>query len=97
MWNLKARFFSVLHHSLHLLHHTHTQNLRTYKHFRTPHLFHTYIPQVRDLLTTTHEQSLLSQGLTGGISASLRTKDMARVDAVISTIGFPLVGGPAGR
>ena len=52
---------------------------------------------MRDLLTTSHEQSLLSKGVTGGISASLKTKDMARVDAVISTIGFPLVGGPAGR
>ena len=55
------------------------------------------LPQVRDLLTTTHEQKLLAHGETGGISTTLRTRDAAVVDAVVSTIGFPLVGGPAGR
>ncbi|GIM01458.1 hypothetical protein Vretimale_6174, partial [Volvox reticuliferus] len=50
---------------------------------------------VRDLLTSEHEQSLLSRGLTGSISPTLK-RDAVKVDAVVSTIGFPLVGGPAG-
>lgn len=50
---------------------------------------------VRDLLTSASEQQSLARGLTGGISSTL-SKEAVRVDAVISTIGFPLVGGPAG-
>ncbi|GLC75961.1 Magnesium chelatase [Pleodorina starrii] len=50
---------------------------------------------VRDLLTSKHEQSLLARGITGGISPTLK-RDAVQVDAVVSTIGFPLVGGPAG-
>ena len=48
---------------------------------------------VRDWLTTTHEQEQRGQG-------NIETKSLAKeaivVDAIISTIGFPLVGGPAG-
>lgn len=51
--------------------------------------------QVRDLLTTDHEQRLKAQGQPG--PASSLKKDAARVDAIVSTIGFPLVGGPAGE
>ncbi|EIE25813.1 hydrogenobyrinic acid a,c-diamide cobaltochelatase, partial [Coccomyxa subellipsoidea C-169] len=49
---------------------------------------------VRDLLTTDHEQQLKAQGKPG--PASSLKKDAVRVDAIVSTIGFPLVGGPAG-
>lgn len=48
---------------------------------------------VRDLLTTTHERALLASGQR--TSPTLAT-DAALVDAVVNTIGFPLVGGPAG-
>ena len=48
---------------------------------------------VRDALTTTHEQALLRQGRP--TSPTLKS-DAALVDAVVNTIGFPLVGGPAG-
>ena len=54
---------------------------------------------VRDLLTTDHEQKQLAMGITGGFgapSSTLKKKEAARVDAIISTIGFPLGGGPAG-
>eukprot|EP00879_Flechtneria_rotunda_P015094 GHRR01015774.1.p1 GENE.GHRR01015774.1~~GHRR01015774.1.p1 ORF type:complete len:899 (+),score=287.59 GHRR01015774.1:2958-5654(+) len=48
---------------------------------------------VRDQLTSEYEQSLIASGeLPRG---SLR-KDAVKVDALVSTIGFPLVGGPAG-
>jgi len=50
---------------------------------------------VRDLLTTAHEQALIAKGQTAGISPTLK-RDAIKVDAVVSTIGFPLVGGPAG-
>ena len=69
----------------------------TYQELPHPNLAPPPLPQVRDLLTTTHEQKLLVHGETGGISTTLRTRDAAVVDAVVSTIGFPLVGGPAGR
>ncbi|CAL8470018.1 g9560 [Coccomyxa elongata] len=49
---------------------------------------------VRDLLTTEHEQQLKAQGKPG--PASSLKRDAAKVDAFVSTIGFPLVGGPAG-
>ena len=51
-------------------------------------------PQVRDLLTTEHEQQLKRRGQPG--PASSLSRDAIRVDAIVSTIGFPLVGGPAG-
>lgn len=51
--------------------------------------------QVRDLLTTDHEQQLKAQGKPG--PASSLKRDAAKVDAIVSTIGFPLVGGPAGE
>ena len=50
--------------------------------------------QVRDLLTTEHEQQLKKSKQSG--PASSLSKDAVVVDAVVSTIGFPLVGGPAG-
>lgn len=48
---------------------------------------------VRDWLTTSYEQSQRQQG--NREIASLK-EDAATVDAIASTIGFPLVGGPAG-
>ncbi|MGI0479249.1 cobaltochelatase subunit CobN [Geminocystis sp. CENA526] len=48
---------------------------------------------VRDWMTTDYEQEKRSQGINETLSLS---KDAVKVDAVISTIGFPLVGGPAG-
>ena len=50
--------------------------------------------QVRDLLTTEHEQQLKKSKQPG--PATSLSKDAILVDAVVSTIGFPLVGGPAG-
>ena len=50
--------------------------------------------QVRDLLTTEHEQQLKRRGQPG--PASSLSRDAITVDAIVSTIGFPLVGGPAG-
>ncbi|KAK4533792.1 hypothetical protein CCYA_CCYA19G4674 [Cyanidiococcus yangmingshanensis] len=48
---------------------------------------------VRDLFTTDYE---LGQRRRGIRETSLRERDAARVDVIVSTIGFPLVGGPAG-
>jgi magnesium chelatase subunit H len=48
---------------------------------------------VRDLLTTRHEQELSA---AGKLRDSMLKRDAVMVDAVVSTIGFPLVGGPAG-
>ncbi|MEO0759944.1 MAG: magnesium chelatase subunit H [Cyanobacteria bacterium J06648_16] len=48
---------------------------------------------VRDLMTTDHEQTQRQQGETALKSLST---EAAAVDAIVSTIGFPLVGGPAG-
>jgi magnesium chelatase subunit H len=48
---------------------------------------------VRDLMTTTYEQTQRSLGRRQTSSLS---SEAARVDAIVSTIGFPLVGGPAG-
>jgi magnesium chelatase subunit H len=48
---------------------------------------------VRDLMTTAHERSQRDQGITETLSLS---KEAVEVDAIVSTIGFPLVGGPAG-
>ena len=48
---------------------------------------------VRDLLTTSHEQE---QRSLGNIEIDSLSSDTFLVDAVVSTVGFPLVGGPAG-
>lgn len=48
---------------------------------------------VRDWLTTTHEQAQRQQGT---IDTPSLLPDAVEVDAIVSTIGFPLVGGPAG-
>ncbi|MBD2019718.1 cobaltochelatase subunit CobN, partial [Leptolyngbya sp. FACHB-36] len=48
---------------------------------------------VRDLMTTQHEQQQRQQGTVTTPSLS---NEAVKVDAIVSTIGFPLVGGPAG-
>ncbi len=48
---------------------------------------------VRDWLTTEFEQQQRQQGITENPSLS---EAAVKVDAIVSTIGFPLVGGPAG-
>ncbi|MGL5942498.1 MAG: magnesium chelatase subunit H [Waterburya sp.] len=48
---------------------------------------------VRDWLTTEYEQAQRQQGNKEILSLS---EDAVKVDAIVSTIGFPLVGGPAG-
>ena len=48
---------------------------------------------VRDLMTTAYEQEQRQQGNIETLSLS---EEAAQVDAIVSTIGFPLVGGPAG-
>jgi magnesium chelatase subunit H len=48
---------------------------------------------VRDWLTTTYEWQQRQQGNKAMLSLS---EDAVTVDAIVSTIGFPLVGGPAG-
>ena len=48
---------------------------------------------VRDWMTTTYEQEQRERGNKEILSLS---KDAVKVDAIVSTIGFPLVGGPAG-
>ncbi|MEN9521073.1 MAG: magnesium chelatase subunit, partial [Cyanobacteriota bacterium] len=48
---------------------------------------------VRDWLTTDYEQSQREQGNKEILSLS---EEAVKVDAIVSTIGFPLVGGPAG-
>ena len=48
---------------------------------------------VRDWMTTAYETS---QRETGNIQIKSLSKDAVKVDAIVSTIGFPLVGGPAG-
>ena len=48
---------------------------------------------VRDLLTTEHEQARRSEGV---VEIDSLKPDACVVDAVVSTVGFPLVGGPAG-
>lgn len=50
---------------------------------------------VRDLLTSEHEAELVSLGKFTRDS-TYQSKKAASVDAIVSTIGFPLVGGPAG-
>ena len=48
---------------------------------------------VRDWLTTRYETQQRQQG---NIQTPSLNKDAIEVDAIVSTIGFPLVGGPAG-
>ncbi len=48
---------------------------------------------VRDLMTTDYETQ---QRQIGNIETPSLSKDAVKVDAIVSTIGFPLVGGPAG-
>eukprot|EP00897_Mesotaenium_endlicherianum_P003366 jgi/Mesen1/3057/ME000018S02370 len=48
---------------------------------------------VRDLLTSRFEQE---ERRRGNAAISSLTRDAVHVDAIVSTIGFPLVGGPAG-
>ncbi|MGK7943727.1 MAG: magnesium chelatase subunit H [Microcystaceae cyanobacterium] len=48
---------------------------------------------VRDWLTTAHETH---QRQLGNIETPSLSKDAIEVDLIVSTIGFPLVGGPAG-
>ncbi|MGL5872034.1 MAG: magnesium chelatase subunit H [Xenococcaceae cyanobacterium] len=48
---------------------------------------------VRDWMTTDYEQEQIKKGIKETLSLS---KDAVKVDAIVSTIGFPLVGGPAG-
>jgi magnesium chelatase subunit H len=48
---------------------------------------------VRDLMTTEYETQQRLQGNNATLSLS---KQAVKVDAIVSTIGFPLVGGPAG-
>ncbi|MBE9126745.1 cobaltochelatase subunit CobN, partial [Coleofasciculus sp. LEGE 07081] len=48
---------------------------------------------VRDWMTSTHE---IAQRQQGNIETPSLSKDAVEVDAIVSTIGFPLVGGPAG-
>jgi magnesium chelatase subunit H len=48
---------------------------------------------VRDLLTSAHETGQRQGGQRDTLSLS---PEAAEVDAIVSTLGFPLVGGPAG-
>ncbi|BAY16449.1 protoporphyrin IX magnesium chelatase [Anabaenopsis circularis NIES-21] len=48
---------------------------------------------VRDWMTTDYEQQ---QRQLNNIETPSLSQDAAKVDAIVSTIGFPLVGGPAG-
>jgi magnesium chelatase subunit H len=48
---------------------------------------------VRDWMTTAYETQQRQQGNNETLSLS---KEAVEVDAIVSTIGFPLVGGPAG-
>lgn len=50
---------------------------------------------VRDLLTSTHEIEGVADG-TIVRDSTYQSSKATRVDAIVSTIGFPLVGGPAG-
>ena len=48
---------------------------------------------VRDWMTTEYEQNRRQQGIKDTPSLS---EEAVKVDSIVSTIGFPLVGGPAG-
>ncbi|CAK9004155.1 Magnesium-chelatase subunit H (Mg-protoporphyrin IX chelatase subunit H), partial [Durusdinium trenchii] len=49
---------------------------------------------VRDLLTSSYEREAVSRGEV--MANRTQSPDAIHVDAVVNTIGFPLVGGPAG-
>jgi magnesium chelatase subunit H len=49
---------------------------------------------VRDKLTSSHEQ--FNRNNLGIIDVDSLKPDACKIDAVVSTVGFPLVGGPAG-
>ena len=49
---------------------------------------------VRDQLTSDSEQAAIREGK---VPRGTLAADAVKVDGVISTIGFPLVGGPAGE
>mmetsp|Transcript_27930 Transcript_27930/g.78984 ORF Transcript_27930/g.78984 Transcript_27930/m.78984 type:complete len:1563 (-) Transcript_27930:449-5137(-) len=51
---------------------------------------------VRDQLTSADELQAIRAGQTARVANPTLAKDAVQVDAVVSTIGFPLVGGPAG-
>jgi hypothetical protein len=46
---------------------------------------------VRDLLTSSFEQQELATGRGAGLVSSTLSRDAVRIDALLSTIGFPLV------
>ncbi|MCC5666528.1 magnesium chelatase subunit H [Nostoc sp. CHAB 5784] len=48
---------------------------------------------VRDLMTSDYE---IQQRQLGNIETASLSSEAVKVDAIVSTIGFPLVGGPAG-
>ncbi|MBN3878796.1 MULTISPECIES: magnesium chelatase subunit H [unclassified Nostoc] len=48
---------------------------------------------VRDLMTTDYE---IQQRQLGNIETPSLSSEAVKIDAIVSTIGFPLVGGPAG-
>ncbi|RMZ54985.1 hypothetical protein APUTEX25_000502, partial [Auxenochlorella protothecoides] len=50
---------------------------------------------VRDALTSAHEAALVAAHGRGAASPTL-ARDAVAVDAIVNTVGFPLVGGPAG-
>jgi len=50
---------------------------------------------VRDLLTSTYEAAGVSKG-TVTRESTYKDSSAVRIDAIVNTIGFPLVGGPAG-
>lgn len=49
---------------------------------------------VRDQLTSDHEQAAIA---SGQLQRGTLRRDAVKVDTIVSTIGFPLVGGPAGE
>ena len=49
---------------------------------------------VRDKLTSSHEQ--FNRNNLGIVDVDSLKPDACKVDAIVSTVGFPLVGGPAG-
>lgn len=50
---------------------------------------------VRDLLTSDHEEAIVRNGEFVR-DPTYRPADAVKVDGIVNTIGFPLVGGPAG-
>lgn len=50
---------------------------------------------VRDWLTSDHEERCVKSGSIFR-DKTYKSDEAANVDGIVSTIGFPLVGGPAG-